>query len=317
MKKQKRIKAVKKQNVLEKNLQMLVFSIELVLLAGILFVICKDIYKKSFPQPVVETAKSEVRKLPPEVKKTLDASIDTTSYRVPILMYHYVEYVKDRKDTLRERLNIEPDIFEQQIKTLKDAGFTFMTASELGDVLEGKTNLPKDPILITIDDGHWDLYTDILPILEKYHVKATAYIITGFLGGSDFLSDQQLHAVIDSGLVDIGAHTVHHYSLPELSPGAVQYEVSESKAVLEKTYKIKVSSFAYPNGAFNLQTAEIVKDNKFTLALSTVPGIQQSLANRYFLYRLRPGQRTGEEMLSWLRQESFSTYASAVTSKSK
>ena len=299
-----------------KNFHTFLMLVEVLLLGGILLIIIKDIQDKMRPKPVIETSKSEVRKLPADVKKSLDKATTSASFRVPILMYHYVEYVKDRKDILRERLNIEPDIFEQQIKTLHDANYTFMTASELGDVLDGIAQLPANPILITIDDGHWDLYTDILPILEKYKAKATAYIIPGFLGGSDFLSTKQLRGVIDSGLVEVGAHTVHHYSLTELSEGQVHYEVSESKAMLEKMFNIKVTSFAYPNGAFNLKVAEAVKNSQFSLAFSTVPGIQQSFANRYFLYRLRPGQRTGEVMLSWLNQDTFSASTPAMISRS-
>ena len=50
------------------------------------------------------------------------------SVRVPILMYHYVEYIKDTNDTIRKSLNIIPSIFEEQIKTLKNDGYTFRTA---------------------------------------------------------------------------------------------------------------------------------------------------------------------------------------------
>ena len=74
-----------------------------------------------------------------------------------------------------------------------------MTASELGDVLDGKKEMPKKPVLITIDDGHWDVATSILPILKKYNVKATAYVITGFINDSDFLSEDQLREIGKSG----------------------------------------------------------------------------------------------------------------------
>src|SRR6266702_263609 len=54
--------------------------------------------------PVIETKKSMVKVLPPEVKKQLKTASPSATFRVPILLYHYVEYVQDQKDTLRKEL---------------------------------------------------------------------------------------------------------------------------------------------------------------------------------------------------------------------
>jgi len=253
---------------------------------------------------IVETPKTEMKKIPSDVKQKLSLTV----FRVPILMYHYVEYVKDKKDTIRQSLNINPYIFEQQVKTLRDAGFTFMTARELGEVIDGKMELPKSPILLTFDDGHWDFDTVVLPILKKYHVKATAYIIAGFIGRSDFMSKEELGDVISSKLVDVGAHTVHHVSLKGRPSSVLNYEIGQSKALLENTYHLSVASFAYPGGAFDQKAIDAVKDAGFTTAVSTIPGIIQSSENRFFLYRLRPGYRTGDVLLNYLRQNAFKAY---------
>ena len=224
---------------------------------------------------------------------------------MPILFYHYVEYVTDKRDTVRQSLNINPNTFEQQVKTLHDAGYTFMTAKELGDAIDGKRKLPRKPILLTFDDGHWDLDTVVLPILKKYHARATAYIIPGFLNGSDFLTDGQLKDVIDSHLVDVGAHTVHHIYLKRKLLPVVTYEINQSKHMLENKFNLKVFSFAYPGGAFDQQAIDVTKNAGFTTASTTVPGIMQSDQNKYFLFRLRPGYRTGEELLNYLKQSQF------------
>lgn len=258
---------------------------------------------------VIETPKYEMKKLPADVKKQLvkqtTFASPSATLRIPILLYHYVEYVQDKKDKMRQSLNITPDVFESQVKTLSDAGYTFMTAKEVGEVLDGKISLPSNPIVLTFDDGHWDVDTDILPILKKYHAKATAYIISGFIGGSDFLSQTQLQDIINSGLVDIGAHTVHHIALRGKLLPIVQYEVNQSKASLEQTYHISVVSFAYPDGSFDVQSINTVKDAGFTTSVSTIPGVEENQQNRYFLYRIRPGYRTGEELLHYLKQTTF------------
>lgn len=298
----------------QKN-KLFLFGISLVL---ILFIVIEVMAIPFFSKkdetisPVVETKKSEMKKIPADVKKALEeqskeATISST-FRIPILMYHYVEIVKDQRDTIRKSLNIPSYIFEQQVKTLVDANYSFLTAKELGEVIDGKISLPSNPILLTFDDGHWDLDTDVLPILKKYHAKATAYIISNFIDGSDFLSSQQLQDIINSGLIDVGAHTQHHVSLKGKSLKIVESEIKNSKEFLEKSYHINVVSFAYPNGAFDEQAIDSVKNAGFTTAVSTIPGIEQSQQNRFFLYRIRPGARTGETLLKYLQNNKFRMY---------
>jgi len=286
-----------------------VTGIVFLILGALVFIaIQKYVLAKSTSQPVLETKKSMVKELPEEFKKQVTLATPSAQLRVPILMYHYVENIQNKSDRLRVELNITPNVFEEQVKTLKDAGYTFMTAKELGDVLDGKMQLPDKPVLLTFDDGHWDLATDVLPILEKYNAKATAYIIPGFTGGSDFMTQSQIETVIKSGLVDIGAHTVHHISLKGRPYDVVKNEIDQSKSMLEDTYHISVVSFAYPNGSFDLQAVQLTKDDGFTTAVSTVPGIEQSQVNRYFMYRLRPGYRTGQELLNYLQRDQFGVY---------
>ncbi len=250
----------------------------------------------------------EMGQLPSEIKKELQVASPSATFRVPVLLYHYVEYVQDKKDTTRQSLNINPYIFETQVKTLKDAGFTFMTASDIADVLDGKKALPQKPVALTFDDGYRDLYTDVLPILKKYGAHATAFIVPGFIDGPNSMYAWQLKDVAGSGLVEIGAHTMHHSYLKGMALSRVQFEVDQSKEALQKELGIPVSSFAYPYGAFDKQTEDVVKNAGFRIAISTVPGVEVNQADRFFVYRIRPGARTGEELIKFLEQKTFHPY---------
>lgn len=245
---------------------------------------------------------NDLSAIPDDVLQDIPGHLSETTLQIPILMYHYVEYVTDKNDTFRESMNIKPDTFELQMKTLKDAGYTFMHARELGEVLKYKRILPKDPILITIDDGHWDVATDILPILQKYDIKATVYVIPGFTGGSDFMTDKQIQYVISSGLIEIGSHTIHHIPLQGQPPEITEYEITESKKMLENQYHIPIVSFTYPSGSFDTQAIDFVEKAGYTTAMSTIEGTQVNRANRYFLYRLRPGYRVGADLIRHISQ---------------
>ena len=224
----------------------------------------------------------------------------TGNIRIPILVYHYVEFVKDIKDSVRRSLDIIPPVFEMQVKTLKDAGYNFVTAAELGQYLDGKKQLPQRPVIITFDDGYGDFYTDVFPILKKYNVTVTQYVISGGLDKPNYMTTEQVREVAKSGLVEIGAHTVHHRNLPSISVDEAREEIEKSREDLERVLEINVVSFAYPYGGFNDELADIVKKTGFTTAVTTKGGVIANQENRYTLLRIHPGIAVGEALLNEL-----------------
>lgn len=263
------------------------------------------------PQNLDET--KSMTSLPPEMKKVLSKKIaknqpqeaKVISLRVPILMYHYVEYVQDKGDTIRISLNIPPYVFDSQLKTLRESGYTFLTASELDDIFAGKSKLPEKPILITFDDGYRDFYTDAYPILKKYNAKATAYIVYDFLNRPNYMFSNEVLEISKDGLVEIGAHTMDHVWLRGDSLEKVKYQIEESRKKLQELTGKPVLSFAYPYGAFDGQAVQVVKEAGFTDGVSTIPGIEVTEENKFFLFRIRPGWRTGQSLIEYLSQSHF------------
>ncbi|MBI4039857.1 polysaccharide deacetylase family protein [Candidatus Daviesbacteria bacterium] len=250
---------------------------------------------------------AEMTQLPPDVK-TLDTAKEVVSLKVPVLLYHYVEFVKDQGDTIRKSLNILPPVFDAEIKTLKDANYTFITPSIIPDILSGKVKAPAKPVILSFDDGYRDFYTDVFPILKKYNVHAVVYIVPGFINLPNNMTEAQLREIVKSGLVEIGAHTVHHAYLTGLPDFRARDEISQSKTDLEKKFNVKVVSFAYPYGAFNSKVIGLVKAAGFTTAVTTIPGIDVSSSDVYFIPRIRPGGRAGKSLLDLLGQSSFKPY---------
>lgn len=251
----------------------------------------------------------EISELPAHFRKLqMFQNSSATSLRLPILLYHYVEYVKDPGDKIRQSLDIIPSTFEKQLWTLTEAGYTFLTPSQIPDILNGKAVLPPKPIILSFDDGYRDFYTDVFPLLKKYHVRAVNYVVAGFIGKPNNLTDLQIQELVRSNLVEIGAHTLDHPNLRGLPLPRVQYEITEGKKRLEKEFSIPVVSFAYPYGSFDAQALRIVKDAGFTTAVTTAPGININQANRFYIYRIRPGYRTGEDLLKFLNQDTFKAF---------
>lgn len=130
---------------------------------------------------------------------------------VPILMYHHLDDVGNDSTT------VTADTFHAHIKALHDNGYTAISFDELISYVDSNSMLPEKPILITFDDGYLSNYEIAFPILEKYNMKATIFVIGSSVGKS-FYKDtnhpiiphfdyDQAKEMVDSGLISIQSHT--------------------------------------------------------------------------------------------------------------
>lgn len=253
---------------------------------------------------------AQITMLPQEMLNVLGTKIGPQLFekqeRVPVFLYHYIEYVKD--DPGRQKLTIPPNILTAQIETLKDAGYTFITPDDLMNDLSGKIILPEKLVILTFDDGYMDFYTDVFPILKKENVKAIAYIVPDLLNRPNYMFTFQVKEIAKSPLIEIGSHTMNHIWLKGISKETAEYEISQSRKTLADMVQLPINSFAYPYGALDQQAVNLVKDAGYANAVSTIPGIIQTEQNNFFLYRLRPGYRTGEELIKFLAQNDFKAW---------
>ena len=105
--------------------------------------------------------------------KTTDASgLDQYNDKpIPILMYHSIAYEKGND----ARIPIEK--FREQMKFLKDNGYNTLTLTELSDLFTKNIPVPKKSVVLTFDDGYVDNYTNALPILKEFGIKATVFVM--------------------------------------------------------------------------------------------------------------------------------------------
>ena len=205
--------------------------------------------------------------------------------KVLVLNYHMV-------NSMFISLAIEPEDFDWQMKYLVDHGYHTITPDELYNYLEGTGTLPDRPVLITFDDGYVDNYTHAYPILKKYNLKATIFVVTGFLSKrKGYLTWDQLREMEKNGIT-IESHTVTHAPLPELSDDRIREELVESKRHAEKELGHPIEFIANPTGVHDLHIAQLAKEagykGGFTVKYSNV----DRTSNVYALERV-PIFRTG------------------------
>lgn len=113
-------------------------------------------------------------------------------------------------------------------------------------------------VSITDDDGFASLYTNGLPVLQKYGLPSTAYAISSYIGTAKYMTATQLKSLAAAG-VEIGSHSVDHADLSTQSPTAQDSELKNSQTTLQKLLGKPVTDYAAPYGAYNQQ---IVTDAK-------------------------------------------------------
>ena len=85
---------------------------------------------------------------------------------IPVLMYHNTDYVFSDEQALS---SITPEMFESHLAAFKEKGYNTVTVNDYIRYTEGKFTLPKNPFIITFDDGYMSNYTHALTLLEKYN----------------------------------------------------------------------------------------------------------------------------------------------------
>jgi peptidoglycan/xylan/chitin deacetylase (PgdA/CDA1 family) len=224
------------------------------------------------------------------------------SYRIPVITYHYVENVKDQKDTIRKGLNIPPFVFDKELEAISKSNYQMIFVKDIPKIISGEIPYSTRSAALTFDDGYEDFYTDAFPLLKKYNIKATVFIINDFIGRKGFMNEKQIKEIIDSHLVEVGAHTLDHLYLKLLTKNIVIKQVFESKKALEEMFKIKIESFAYPYGAFDQNTIDIVRGAGYTSAVSEITDDIQSNTNVFYLSRIRAGNFSYGNVITFLEK---------------
>ncbi|MCI7266662.1 MAG: polysaccharide deacetylase family protein [Veillonellaceae bacterium] len=215
-----------------------------------------------------------------------------------VLVLNYHKIANEHKS-----LSVTLDDFEQHMKWLQEYGFTCITPGQLYDFVANGADLPEKPVLITFDDGYKDNYTNAFPIMKKYGMKGTIFVVTGFLGVYDnYLTWDQAKELLEAGF-SIESHTYSHKSMTEASDEDITKELVKSRQTIKEKLGIDSDFMAYPTGSYNLHIAELVKEagykGAFTIkydnvsrdsnvyALERVPVFHTSETNKDFWERLQ------------------------------
>lgn len=199
---------------------------------------------------------------------------------IPVLMYHSIDYEKGNE------LRLPKEQFKEQMKYLKDNGYTTLTLNELYNFLEKNKPIPEKSIVITLDDGYVDNYTNAYPILKELGFNATVFVVTSNIDKDKrTLTSKQIKEMDEAG-IQIASHTYNHDKLDDLPYEKQLQTMKKSKDDLEKILNHKVDFIAYPYGKWNEESIKAAKDAGYKMAFTTQGGWSNKQDGIYTLNRV-------------------------------
>jgi peptidoglycan/xylan/chitin deacetylase (PgdA/CDA1 family) len=199
---------------------------------------------------------------------------------VPILLYHNIS------DHGNNRYITTSKAFHAEMEALHQNGCHTITISQLADVIRHGGELPKNPVVLTFDDGYLGVYENALPILNDYGFVGVMYVITSTLDSATsygYVQKNQLVELVDAGW-EIGSHSVTHSDLKTSKLG-MQNELVQSRNTLETLLGTKVRSFAYPYATANTWTRERTEEYGYDSAVGIDIYMTHSPKSLFYLSR--------------------------------
>jgi peptidoglycan/xylan/chitin deacetylase (PgdA/CDA1 family) len=156
----------------------------------------------------------------------------------------------------------------------------FLVASCIPVVRLNEVLSSPGSVAITFDDGYCNLLDHAIPVLERYRLPATIFIVSGYCGQRNnwpnqphrvgsyqpLLSWEELSAL--PPLISLGAHTVTHTDLTLLSPTMCEEELGGCQVQMQQRLGKPVRWLAYPYGACSPQVRSLA-GRHFDLAVGT------------------------------------------------
>jgi peptidoglycan/xylan/chitin deacetylase (PgdA/CDA1 family) len=236
------------------------------------------------------------------------AAILSKHYTVPILMYHSVNPKIEKE---RKNLIVTAELFERQMRFLKKYHYNVVPLESLLPLLKEKKKIPPKTVVITFDDGYKDNYTYAFPILKKYGLAATIFIIVQEVGRplDDRLSWNEIKQMRDSGLISFGSHAVGPDPLYKMkTEQELRRQIFDSKKILEEKLGREVFAFSYPEGMFDEHIRDLVKEAGYKMAVATNPGKKYANDDLFALKRQRISLKSGDSVVLWAQASGYYTF---------
>lgn len=200
----------------------------------------------------------------------LSLSDSRASVDIPILMYHSIS-----KDSSGENeYTVSQRRFEEDLKWLRDNGYTTVFPSQLVSYAKEGAMLPAKPVILSFDDGFANNYLYAFPLLQKYNMKAVIALIgveSDRSSGDIYRNPEHSNLtwgeaaiLARSGLLELASHTYDLHTISAARKGAdkshgesaadyrqvLTEDLTKNQELIEAASGKPPGTFAWPFGAY-------------------------------------------------------------------
>lgn len=208
--------------------------------------------------------------------------------KVPIITYHSVlEDVQKPNDYI-----ISVEQLECDLKYLRNHGYTTILMSDLINYVYNNGTLPEKPIILTFDDGFLNNLTNVLPLLEKYNMKANISVVGyySYLNSEvkdrnnvfAYLTWDDILDLLRSKRIEIGNHSYNMHSKTSRRAGSTKNsnesedeyyslflrDTLNLQDVLQQKCGYTPQFYTYPFGLYCEQSEKYLKQIGFKATLT-------------------------------------------------
>ena len=222
--------------------------------------------------------------------------------QVAVLVYHNIVQNEEVKSKDQDALTDKE--FEEQIKYLKDNGYTSISLEEFYDWKEGKIDIPEKSVIITFDDGYYSFKNLVQPILQGYNYKAACFLIGKVTMPNTPEYIEGVYGTIGLDEVEnknenitYGSHTFYLHEQTE--DGRPIVKAKSYQEIKEDTQKFNTELFdakylAYPYYTYTKDFIKVLEEEKYKLAFAGEEEMATKGVDNYKVPRIS-GVRSIEE----------------------
>jgi len=196
--------------------------------------------------------------------------------KLPVLCYHNIATCEEKNNFPNEQVwTIDVENFEEHLKYLQKNDYKTLTMKEFTDWKAGNINLPFKSVLITFDDGFLSNYEYAFPLLEKYNMNATVFVVGTFIQNgketwtgnlNDYMSPNVLEKTRQKyPNIEFYSHSYNmHYqgAIENLTDQEIEVDIKKFDNEIIKNNNI----YCYPFGAYNEKMLNVLKNSKYKYA---------------------------------------------------
>ena len=213
-------------------------------------------------------------------------SVQAQKFDIPVFAYH--RFGDDRLPST----NISMEVFEAQLKYLKENDYTVITLGEAINQQHSGADISDKKVVLTVDDGYLSFYTHGLQLLKEYGYPATVFVQTETVGGNDFMNWDQLLEISRAG-IEIGNHSHSHdhfVNYPEEErESTFRDDLNRASQLFKKHLDKAPEIYAYPYGEWTQDMETVLEEEGFKAAAVQKSGVLSETTSLFAIPRFPMG----------------------------